>query len=76
MATYQEQIAAQQESKARKAMSACVELAKIADATLILERDGLLSAEGRLTFLKAFVRRHPEINETLERQSAAEGSEK
>lgn len=66
MATYQEQIAKQQESKAAKVMLAMAELAHIQAALAILEREGILKPGEQRFFLIAYVHRHPEIQEHID----------
>ena len=65
MATYQEQIEKHKQSKVSKAMVAVAELNQIHEAMLILERDGIFTTQDRFLFCKAFVLKHPEINEAL-----------
>lgn len=67
MATYQEQIEKNAKSLTATAMVACHELSHIAEAMSLLERDGIIDAEARIAFCKAFVLKHPEINQALKR---------
>ena len=67
MGTYQEQIAKAEQSTVSKALVAMAELGQIHEALVILERNGILNTEVRLTFCKAFVMKHPEINEALKK---------
>ena len=73
MATYQEQLEKARESKVAKAMVAYVELGKINDVMVILERDGIIKQEDRFVFLKAYMNKHPEINRALEASAASSG---
>lgn len=81
MATYQEQIAQRREETRRKALVSCAELSQINNAMMILEREGIIDAEARIVFLKAYVIKHPEINKALgdeyssQRSTASEGSD-
>lgn len=67
MATYQEQIAKQEASKTTKAMVSMAELGSLGETLGWLVRDGILNNEERILFLKAYVLKHPEIQERIDR---------
>ena len=75
MATYQEQLAKQNDTKATKVMVALAELGSLEPALSILVREKIIDNEARVALMAKYVHQHPEVEEYMRSIAALQRTE-